>query len=85
MKKTQPDEAQLFEKINEVFHTVFADDGINVNRETTAEDIDEWDSLMHITLIGEMESTFGIKFSMKEIVGMKNVGEMADIILSRLS
>lgn len=76
-------EKTVFEKLNEVFRLVFDDDSITVSRETTASDIDEWDSLMHITLIGEVESVFGIKFSMKEVVGMKNVGEMVDIILTK--
>lgn len=69
----------IFEKLNEVFSDVF-DEEITVTAETTAEDIEEWDSLTHITLISEVEDAFGIKFSMKDVLGMKNVGEMVDII-----
>ena len=47
---------------------------------TTADDIEDWDSLTHITLISEIESEFGFKFAMKDVLGMKNVGEMLDII-----
>lgn len=69
----------IFEKLNEVFSDVF-DEEITVTAETTADDIDEWDSLTHITLISEVEDTFGMKFSMKDVLGMQNVGEMAEII-----
>lgn len=75
---------EIFGKLNEVFQDVFDDEGIRVTDDTTAEDIEDWDSLMHITLISAVEDEFGIKFQMKEIVGMKNVGEMADIIVREL-
>ena len=70
---------EIFEKLTEVFSDVF-DEEITVTPETTSSDIEEWDSLTHITLISEVEETFGVKFSMKDVLGMKNVGEMADII-----
>lgn len=71
---------QILEKVQNVFRDVFDDDSIIINRDTYSADIDEWDSLMHITLIGEIEEVFGFKFAMKDVVGMKNVGEMVDII-----
>ena len=70
---------EIFEKLNEIFSDVF-DEDITVTPETTSADIEDWDSLTHITLISEVEDTFGMKFSMKDVLGMKNVGEMADII-----
>lgn len=70
---------EIFEKLNEVFSDVF-DEEITVTDETTAADIEGWDSLMHITLISEVEDAFDLKFSMKDVLGLKNVGEMADII-----
>ncbi len=71
------------ERLNEVFQNVFDDDDITVDRETTADDIEDWDSLEHIRLIGAVEREFGIKFTMKEVSSMKNVGEMMDIIAER--
>ena len=71
------------ERLNEVFRTVFDDDSIVVNRETTADDIEDWDSLEHIRLIGAVEREFGVRFTMKEVSTMKNVGEMMDIIAER--
>lgn len=76
---------EVFEKLNEVFRDVFDDESITVNDTTTADDIEDWDSLEHINLMAAVESEFGIKFSMGQVVTMKNVGEMADIILQKLS
>lgn len=70
---------EIFEKLNEVFSDVF-DEDITVTDATTSADIEDWDSLTHITLIAEVEDTFGMKFSMKDVLGMKNVGQMVDII-----
>ncbi|MCR5210084.1 MAG: acyl carrier protein [Lachnospiraceae bacterium] len=71
---------EILSKVNEVFHEVFDDDSIVVTETTTAKDIEDWDSLMHITLVSEIENAFGFKFKMKDVVGMKDVGEMLDII-----
>ena len=75
---------EVFEKLNEVFRDVFDDESITVNDNTTADDIEDWDSLEHINLVVAVERGFGIKFTMGEVTGMKNVGEMADIILDRV-
>lgn len=76
-------EKEVLSKLNPVFCTVFDDDGITVDRDTTADDIDDWDSLEHIRLIGAVEREFGVKFTMREVSSMKNVGEMIDIIVAR--
>ena len=74
---------ELYERLNEVFRDVFDDDEITVYPDTTADDIDDWDSLEHITLIAAVEREFRMKFKMGEISSMKNVGEMAAIIAER--
>ena len=74
----------VFEKLNQVFRDVFDDEEIQVNDSTTADDIEDWDSLEHINLIVAVEKAFGMKFNMGEVTTMKNVGEMADIILQRM-
>lgn len=71
---------EIFEKLNQVFRDVFDDETITVNDATTALDIDGWDSLMHITLLSAVEDEFDVSFNMKEVVKMKNVGDMVDII-----
>ena len=70
---------EIFEKLNQVFSDVF-DEELTVTDETTASDIEVWDSLTHITLISEVEDTFDIKFAMKDVLAMQNVGQMVDII-----
>lgn len=71
---------EIFEKLNAIFRDVFDDDSIVVNDSTTAGDIDGWDSLAHITLISAIEDEFDFKFNMKQVVSLKNVGELVGII-----
>ncbi len=76
-------EQEIYNRLNEVFRDVFDDDEIEVEAETTADDIEDWDSLAHINLISAVEDEFGIRFKMGEVSTMKNVGEMVDIISER--
>lgn len=78
-------EQELYERLDQVFQDVFDDDTIHVNAGTTANDIEDWDSLEHINLVAAVEQEFGIKFSMGQVVSMKNVGEMAGIILEKIN
>ncbi len=75
---------EVFKTLNGVFRDVFDDESITVGENTTADDIEDWDSLEHINLMAAVESEFGIKFSMGQIMTMKNVGEMVDIILQKI-
>ena len=77
------DMKEIFSRLDKVFRDVFDDDTITVNPKTTANDIEDWDSLEHITLISAVEREFKMKFRMGEIASMKNVGEMAQIIAKR--
>lgn len=70
---------EIYGKLNEIFSDVF-DENITVTHETTSADIEDWDSLTHITLISEVEDAFGFRFAMKDVLGMRNVGELAEII-----
>ena len=72
---------EIYERLNTVFRDVFDDDEIEVNEYTTSDDIEDWDSLEHINLVAAVEQEFGVKFTMAQVMGMKNVGEMVDIIL----
>ncbi|MGN0431365.1 MAG: acyl carrier protein [Lachnospiraceae bacterium] len=75
----------LYERLNAVFQDVFDDEDITVNDETTSADIEDWDSLEHINLVSAVEKEFGVKFTMGQVVTMKNVGEMVDIILAAIN
>jgi acyl carrier protein len=67
-------------ELRSVFQKVFEENDIAITREMTAEDIEKWDSLRHIQLISEVESAFGIKFKLREVLSMKNVGDLIDLI-----
>ncbi len=73
----------IIKRLTEIFQDVFDDDSIEINENTTSADIEDWDSIEHITLINSVEKEFKIRFKMKEVSGMKNVGEMISIILER--
>ncbi len=77
------DKEKIKARLNEVFQDVFDDESIEISESTTADDIDGWDSLEHITLISAVEKAFKMRFTMKEVSGMKNVGEMIDILAER--
>ena len=71
---------EIFTRLNYIFRDIFDDNTISVNENTTAADIEDWDSLTHISLIAAIEDEFEIRFDMKDVLKMKNVGEMADRI-----
>jgi acyl carrier protein len=70
-------------RLNEVFQQVFDDDELVISRTTTAKDVEGWDSLMHVTLVVNVEKAFGVKFRSSEIAGLKCVGDLADLITQR--
>ena len=70
-------------RLKTVFEKVLEEKNITITRELTAQDIEKWDSLRHIQLISEVESAFGIKFKLREILHMNNVGELIDLITAK--
>jgi len=77
------DRQEVFNRLNEIFQDIFDDEELVVTDETCADDVEDWDSLRHITLISAVEKAFGMKFAMKEVLEMENVGAMADILAER--
>jgi len=66
--------------LNRIFREVFEDDGITVTPQLTANDVEGWDSLSHVTLIVAIETEFKIRFSQKELMTFRNVGDLMDVI-----
>lgn len=75
---------EIFEKLNVIFLDVFDNEDIVVTETSSADDIEEWDSLSHIQLIVAIEKEFKIKFTSLEIMKWKNVGEMVDSMIEKL-
>ena len=75
---------EIFSKLNEIFIDVLDLDEVELTDETSANDIEEWDSLSHIQLIVAIEKTFGIKFTSLEIMKWKNVGEMVSTMEEKI-
>jgi acyl carrier protein len=71
---------ELIEYLQSIFCRVLGNDAITLNENTTAEDIAEWTSLTHVQLINEIESAMNVHFSVREMMGWQNVGEIMDSI-----
>jgi acyl carrier protein len=74
------EKAEVYSKLAAVFQGVFDEDDLALTPQTTADDVDGWDSLSHIRLVLAVSKAFGVKFSASEIGGLKNVGEFAELI-----
>lgn len=75
----------MLDELNIVFRDVLENEKIELSEETTSEDIDEWDSINHIYLIDEIEKQFGVKFKSSELLTWKDIGELIDLIKTKLS
>jgi acyl carrier protein len=75
---------EIVSKLTSVFRTIFNDNTLILSDELTANDVDNWDSLSHMILITEIEKAFSIKFKLKDLNKMRNVGDMIEIIMLKL-
>ena len=71
---------EIMAKLNEIFCDVFDDEDIVLTNETTADDIEDWDSLEQINLLVAIEKQFNIKFQLADVAYLENVGSMVDLI-----
>ena len=74
----------LLTELSTIFRDVLDIDDLVLTPETSARDVEEWDSLAHIRLIVATEQKYNLKFKVAEIAELKNVGEFADLILTKL-
>lgn len=75
---------EIMEKVNEIFRDVFDDEELIITDSTNSDDIEDWDSLEHISLIISMEKEFDMKFDIKEVNKLENVGQMVDMIKAKM-
>ena len=76
---------EIINKMNTIFCEVFDDDSIKISDNMTSADIEEWDSLNHITLVVNIEKVFGLKLNLSEVVKLENIGEMIELILKKIN
>ena len=74
---------QILIKLQNIFRVIFDDDNIKLNLNTTAEDIEEWDSLNQIRIILACEKEFSVKLNPREINEFVNIGEMVEHLFSK--
>jgi acyl carrier protein len=71
---------EIVSRLTPIFRDVFSDDDLVVNEGMTAADVPTWDSLSNINMIIAVEKAFGVKFSIKDVRSLKNVGELLELI-----
>lgn len=76
---------EILNQATAIFCSVLKNPTIELNENTTAHDVDGWDSLSNIILIGEIEKHFNIKFKLREIMKMKNVGDLCTNIQKKIA
>ncbi len=76
---------ELYQRANRIFKTTFGENTADIHPEMSAKDVEKWDSINHMVLISGIEQEFGIKFKLKELVSMKNVGDLLQLITAKTS
>ena len=77
-------QTEILAKMQTVFDDVFLDD-VTVTPELSANDVEEWDSLLQISLVLGVEKAFNVRFRVGEVEATKNLGEFADLIQRRMN
>ena len=75
--------AEILDKVADKIRDIFDDPGMEITESTTAADVEEWDSLEQINILVAMEKLFGVKFSVGEVEGLRDVGELVNLIESK--
>ena len=75
--------SEILSALNLVFCEVFEDETLNITRQTSASDIEGWDSLTHVTLVLHVEKAFGVRFSSSEVSALRNAGDLEALVAAR--
>lgn len=79
------DRIEIIQKLTPIFRNVFARPDLELSETLCANDVDSWTSLTHMTMIVMVEEAFDIEFKLRDIKKMKNVGDLIDVILSKIN
>lgn len=75
--------SEIRKQLSTIFDSIFHCGAITITDDLTAEQVEKWDSLTHLTMIAAVESHFGIRFKLKELTGMKNTGDLIQLIIEK--
>jgi acyl carrier protein len=75
---------ELFDGVQDIFRDIFDEDDMVIEDKTSSDDVEEWDSLNHINLVSAIEKEFEIRFALGELMGLKDVGTMIDLMVEKL-
>lgn len=75
---------EIMDALHSIFRTVLKNDSITLTAETTANDVDGWDSVTNVMIIDEIEKQFGVSFKLRDIIKMKNVGDLHNKVLEKI-
>jgi len=75
---------ELFDRVQDIFRDIFDEDDMVIEDKTSSNDVEEWDSLNHINLVSAIEKEFKIKFALGELMSLKDVGAMVDLMIVKL-
>ena len=84
MSQNYMERSEILAKVEEIFREELELDDLVLTDETTADDVEEWDSLSHVQLVAAMEEAFGIEFKSREILSWENIGDLIDSIEKKL-
>jgi len=74
----------VFKGVQDIFRDIFDEDDLIISESTSSKDIEDWDSLNHINLVSAIEKEFKIRFALGELMTLKDVGAMIDLMLEKL-
>jgi len=74
----------LFEGVQDIFRDIFDEEDMVIEDKTSSDDVEEWDSLNHINLVSAIEKEFEIRFALEELMALKDVGSMIDLMVKKL-
>ena len=75
---------EIFNGVQDIFRDIFDEDGMVIKNATSSDEIEDWDSLNHINLVSAIEKEFEIKFALGELMALKDVGAMVNLIVEKL-
>ncbi|MGJ0354510.1 acyl carrier protein [Aliarcobacter cryaerophilus] len=76
---------EIFDRVQDIFRDIFDEDDLIINDTTNSDEIEDWDSLNHINLVSAIEKEFKIKFALGELVSLKDVGAMIDLMMEKIN